>query len=140
MKIFKIVVLTLSGLALFYASAARLFNPAKAVFLQTYFQNPQNSLDIAIDLVSEIRGVGAVMLLGGILALLGAIRPEIRQTSFAVGSVIFGGVILGRLISFYIDGVPHQALIRVAVIEAVLAALNIFCLVRMLAREQKNLK
>lgn len=136
MKIFKIIVLVLSGLALFYASSSRLINPAGAVFLQTFFENPENSLTTAVDLVNEIRGVGAVLLLGGIISLIGAFRTSFTQTSFVVTTVIFGGIVIGRSLSFLIDGIPNQDLIRVAVVEAVLAILNVYCLIQCLIKEK----
>lgn len=138
MKIFKIVVLTLSGLALFYASSTRLINPTEAVFLQTYFVNPANSLATDVDLVNEVRGVGAVMFLGGVTAVVGAIRADFRRTSFVVVTVIFGGVILGRLLSLFFDGMPSQNLIRVVVVECVLGVLNTLGLVSMLITERKS--
>ncbi|MEM9775701.1 MAG: DUF4345 domain-containing protein [Chloroflexota bacterium] len=136
MKTFKIVVLILSGLALFYASSSRLFIPAGAVFLQTFFENPENSLDIAIDLVNEIRGVGSVLFLGGIIALIGARRADFRFTAFVVTNVIFSGIVIGRSLSFLIDGMPHSGLIVVFTTEAVLAVLNIFCLIQFLIKER----
>ncbi|MEM8858003.1 MAG: DUF4345 domain-containing protein [Chloroflexota bacterium] len=137
MRTFKIIVLVLSGLALFYASSSRLIDPAAAVFLQTFFESPQNSLGIAIDLVNEIRGVGAVLLLGGIIALIGARRANFRFTSFVVTNVIFCGIVIGRLLSFLLDGMPNPDLIRVAITEAVLAVLNIVCLVTIIAQGDK---
>jgi len=71
MKIFKIVVLTISGLALFYACSMRLFHPSGAVFLQSFFENPANHLETHIYLASDIRVVGAVMRLGGVWVLMG---------------------------------------------------------------------
>ena len=132
MKTFHIVVLALSGLALFYASTMRLFNPTEAVFLQTFFEHSGNSLDIHTDLVNEIRGVGAVMLLGGFVALLGTIRADFRSAAFVVLTVILGGVVLGRSYSFFIDGIPHANLIRAAIAEGVLGGLNVFCLLNRL--------
>jgi len=108
MEIFKFVVLSISGLALLYACSMRLINPANAVFLQTYFENSENSLKTDIDLVSEIRGVGAVMFLGGIMTLIGTIRTDFRQTSFAVATVLFGGVVLGRSLSFFLMASPTK--------------------------------
>ena len=137
MKIFQIVVLVLSGLALFYASSMRLINPSEAVFLQTYFEAPENSLETNIDLVSEIRGVGAVMLLGGVVALIGVIRVDFRVTSFVVATVIFGGVVLGRALSLFIDGIPNADLIRAATAEMVLTTLNVFCLISILIQDHK---
>lgn len=138
MKIFKIVVLFISGLALFYASSTRLINPTETVFLQTYFANPANILATDVDLVNEVRGVGAVMLLGGITAVFGAIRADFRRTSFVVVTVIFGGVVLGRLLSLFFDGIPSQNLIRVAVVEGVLTVLNILGLVNILITDHKS--
>ncbi|MEL6804279.1 MAG: DUF4345 domain-containing protein [Bacteroidota bacterium] len=129
MKIFQIVVLVLSGLALFYACSMRLIKPSGAVFLQSYFEDPANSLESHVDLANEIRGVGAVMLLGGLIALLGAFRPDFQQTAFVVTTLIFAGVILGRSISWIFDGAPPVNLIRAAIAEAVLAVLNAYCMV-----------
>jgi len=137
MKTFNIVVLSLSGLALFYACSMRLVTPSSAVFLQTYFQNPANSLTSHIDLVNEIRGVGAVMMLGGIVAFLGIRKESFRQSAFVVLAVIFGGVLLGRFTSILIDGMPPADLMRAAVAEGVLTVLNMVCLGKLIAKDYK---
>ena len=138
MRTFKIAILALSGLSLFYASSSRFINPTDAVFLQTYLENTGNGLEIDINLVNETRGIGAVLLLGGIIALIGAIKADFRPTSFVVTTVIFGGIVIGRSLSFFIDGMPYQDLIRVAVIEGVLGTLNVFCLISIFTRGQKS--
>jgi len=135
MKIFQIVVLCLSGLALLYACSMRLINPTHAVFLETYLE--ENTLESDIVLINEIRGVGAVMLLGAIVAFLGAIRAEFQQTAFVVVTVIFGGVVLGRSFSLFIDGIPNPNLMRVAIIEIVLGVLNVVCLIGILIQARK---
>ncbi|MCI4667475.1 MAG: DUF4345 domain-containing protein [Bacteroidia bacterium] len=137
MKTFKVVVLALSGMALFYACASRLINPTDAIFLQSYFENPDNSLAIHKDLANEIRAEGGVMLFGGIIALIGAIRWDFRLVSFVITTVIFGGVILGRSLGLTIDGVPHPAIIRAAIAEGVLFAFNILCLLDVLIKGSK---
>lgn len=128
MEIFKIIVLCLSGLALLYASSMRLFNPKKANFLQIYFANPENKLEYDTDLVNEIRGIGAVMLLGGIAIFLGIILPDFRSSSFVVAIVIFFGVASGRLMSVVLDGKPNKEVIRAMLVEVVLSVFNVFCL------------
>lgn len=138
MRVFETVVLVLSGLALFYASSSRLINPAEAVFLQTYLANPVNSLANDIDLVNEIRGGGAVMLLAGMVVFLGTVKADFRLTSFVVATVILGGVVFGRALSLFIDGMPNEALTRVAIVEGVLGAFNIVCLVNILIKGQKS--
>lgn len=132
MENFQIIVLSLSGLGLFYASSTRLINPLKAIFLQTYFENPENTLESDIDLVSEIRGVGAVMVFGGIVTLPGTILPDFRLTSFVVASVIFCGVASGRLLSLFIDGRPGKSVFRAATAEIALSVLNMLCLISIL--------
>ncbi|MEL6674947.1 MAG: DUF4345 domain-containing protein [Bacteroidota bacterium] len=134
MKKFHPTILVFSGLALFYACSMRLIYPAEAVFLQGYFAHPGNSLELHLDLVNEIRGVGAVMLLGGIATLLGAFRAAFRSTAFVVAVVIFGGVILGRFFSFWVDGFPHGDLLRATVAEGVLAGLNLIGLGQVLTK------
>ncbi|HAA16564.1 MAG TPA: hypothetical protein DCE41_34590 [Cytophagales bacterium] len=125
MEIFKIVVLTLSGLALIYASSMRLINPSKGNFVQTYVENPENVLANDADLLNEIRGIGAVLLLGGITLLLGALLPGFRQTALVIGGVLFVGVVAGRLTSFAVDGIPNVAIERATLIEIVLSVLNV---------------
>ena len=128
MKTFPIIVLLLSGLALSYASASRLFDPAAAVFLQTFFENPTHSLEVSTDLVNEIRGIGTVMLLAGVVAIIGVFRPAFRVTALTVTTVIFVGVALGRAISMGIDGMPPPELMRVFMIEGILALMNLLSL------------
>ncbi len=135
MKTFNNVVLALSGLALFYVCTKRLVDPSAAVFLQAYLEtgNTLNS-----EMASEIRGIGAEMLLAGIVAFLGVFMPRFKLTAFVVLSVLFVGVILGRSVSLVVDGMPDESLLRPATIEMILAALNVFCLTCILIKEWKT--
>ena len=132
MEILRIIILALSGLILFYASSMRLINPKKANFLQTYLADPKNKLENDADLLSETRGIGAVMFLGGIFILLGTIIAAFRQASFVVAIVIFGGVILGRLLSMRLDSSPNSKVIGGAFAEGLFGALNAFGLATLL--------
>ncbi|MEM0995494.1 MAG: DUF4345 domain-containing protein [Bacteroidota bacterium] len=129
MEIFEIVALSLSGLALFYASSMRLFRPVSAQFLLTYHAKPNNDLKQDTDLVNEIRGIGAVMFLGGIAILLGTVLPELRPGSFLVAVVIYVGVVTGRLVSLVLDAPPSAKVVRATLAELLLGGLNVFCLV-----------
>lgn len=135
MKTFDNVVLALSGLALFYVCTMRLIDPSEAVFLRTYLEIG-NTLNI--EMASEIRGIGAEMLLAGIVAFLGIFIPRLKVTSFVVLSVLFVGVVLGRSVSLVVDGMPDESLLRPATIEMILAALNVFCLTYILTKEWKT--
>ncbi len=133
MEIFNIVVLSLSGLTLFFAGIMRLIKPLNSYCLKTYLDNPDIKMEGKVDILNEMRGEGAFTLLGGIIILLGAIFPQLTLTSFIVAVLIFLGFAIGRLVSISIDGKPNKELVVNGTIsELVLGALNIFCLVYIL--------
>ncbi len=138
METFKIIILVLSSLALFYASSSRLIYPLKANALKTYLTHPENDLEKDIDLVNEIRGSGAVMLISGIMILIGVFLPGFRQMAFVIAATIFTGIVAGRLISFGLDGKPNVDVIRASVIEFMLSALSVFCLINILLNSGKS--
>ncbi len=127
MEIFKIVILSLSGLMLLFVGTMRLSNPIK-----TYLKNSGIQLEKDVDLLNEVRGVSSVMLCGGILILLGTIIPQLRLTSFVVAILIFIGFAIGRSVSMGIDGKPNKQLFQGLVFELIFGAANIFCLVNTL--------
>ena len=127
MEIIKIVTLSLSGLLLLFVGAMRLSNPIK-----TYLKNSGIKLENDVDLLNEMRGLSAVMLMGGILILLGTVISQLTFTSFVVAILIFLGFAIGRLLSMRVDGKPNKQIIQGLFFELVFGALNIFCLVSML--------
>ncbi len=133
MNTFNNIVLALSGLALFYVCTMRLMDPSAAVFLQTYLEGSGQT--ITTEMASEIRGIGAEMVLGGIVAFLGIFIARFQVTSFVVLSVIFVGIVLGRSVSLVVDVIPDESLLRPTTVEAVLAGLNVFCLAYILIKK-----
>ncbi len=83
-------------------------------------------------MLSEVRGMSALMSLGGIIILLEPIIPELTITSFFVAILLFGGYAIGRLISLGIDGKPNKMIIIGLVSEVVFCSLNTFGLVNIL--------
>lgn len=136
MKTFGNIVLVLSGLALFYMSTMRLFDPSAVVFLQS-IADPSNVL--TIEMANEIRGMGAENVLGGIVAFLGIFIPRFRFTAFVVLSVLFVGVVLGRSVSLIIDGIPDEHIFRAFHHQALLGVLNVCCLFYILIKEPGSL-
>lgn len=132
MEIFEIVILSLSGLLLFFAGANRLFNPIKSLCLKTYLDNPEIKLESEVDIFNEMRGTGSVTAVVGIIILLGIIIPQIRLTSFVVVSFFFIGFAIGRLLSIGLDGKPNKLLIQGLISELVFGAAHIFCLYNVL--------
>ena len=135
MKIFNNIVLALSGLALFYMSTMRLFDPSAVVFLQS-IADPSSVL--TIEMANEIRAMGAENVLGGIVAFLGIFIPRFRFTAFVVLSVIFVGAALGRSVSLVVDDVPDENIFRAFHHQAILGVLNVFCLAYILIKERKT--
>ena len=127
MEIFKIVVLSLSGLMLLFVGVMRLSNPIK-----TYAKNSGIKLENDVNLLNEMRGVSAVMLFGGIIILLGTIIPTLTITSFIVATLIFIGFAIGRALSIGVDGKPNKQIIQGLIFELVFGTLNIFGLVNTL--------
>jgi hypothetical protein len=127
MEIFKIVILSLSGLLLFFVGTMRLINPIK-----TYLKNSGIKLENDVNLLNEMRGVSSVMLFAGVIILLGTIIPGLTLTSHSIAILLFLGFAIGRVLSFGLDGKPNKQIIQGLVSEIVLGSLNIFCLINTL--------
>ena len=128
MEIFNIVVLSISGLMLFtLAGLLRLINP-----IGNYWKNSGIKIENEVNILSEVRGMSALMLLGGIVIMLGAIVPELTLTSFIVAILLFGGYAIGRLLSIVIDGKPNKMIMIGLVSEVIFCSVHTFCLVNIL--------
>ena len=127
MEIFKIVTLSISGLLLLYGGTSRISNPIK-----NYLKNSGIKLENEVNVLSEARGVSSVMLFSGTIMLLGTIVPELTITSFVVATLILLGFAFGRSLSIALDGKPNKLLIQGLIVEIVLGAANVFCLVNTL--------
>ena len=127
MEIFKIVILSLSGLLLLTVGTLRLSNPIK-----NYLKNSGINLANDVNLLNEMRGVSSVMLFGGIIILLGTFIPKLTIASFIVATLILLGFAIGRLLSIGLDGKPNKLIVQGLISELVLGAANVFCLVNAL--------
>lgn len=132
------IVLVLSSLALLYASSSRLLTPTQAVFLTVTIENTENFLESNTALLNEIRGVGGVLLVGGLVTMLGVFVARLRPISLHVSAVIFSGIVLGRLISFALEGIPSTEIVRIASVESFFCVLTIFCLADMYLRKKNG--
>lgn len=128
MGIINIVVLTISGLLIFtFAGMLRLISP-----INNYLKNSGIKLENEVNLLSEARGMSAVMMFGGIIIMLGTIVPALTVTSFAVAILLLLGYAFGRSLSIVLDGKPNKLLVQGLISEIVLGAANIFCLINIL--------
>ncbi len=128
MEIIKIIILSLSSLLLVFVGLSRLTNPIK-----TYQKNSGITLSNDVNLLNEMRGVGAVMLCAGIITVLGIFIPLLTFTSFIVGTLIFIGFAIGRFASIASDGKPNKQISQGIGFELFLGAANIAGLVIMFA-------
>ncbi len=128
METFKIIILSLSALLLLFVGASRLSNPIK-----TYLKSSGITLNNDVDLLNEMRGVSAVMLLGGILIVLGIFVPQFTMSSFVVGTLLFIGFVIGRLLSVIADGKPNKQIVQGIAFELVLGGANVFGLIQCLS-------
>lgn len=85
------------------------------------------------DIFNEMRGIATVTIFSGVVILLGTIMSDLRLTSFVVAVIFFLGFAIGRSFSVSLDGKPNKDLVQGSFAEFILSALNIFCLVDMLA-------
>jgi Domain of unknown function (DUF4345) len=125
METLNIVILSISGLLLFVvAGVLRISNPIK-----NYQKNSGIKIENEVNTLSEVRGMSALMMFGGLIVLLGTIIPELTITSFVVAILIFLGYAIGRLLSIVLDGKPNKLIIQGLVSELVLGTANVVCLV-----------
>ena len=121
MEIIQMVIMGLSGLLLIFVGSSRLSNPIK-----TYANSSGIHLEKSTDLLNEIRGVSAVMLVAGLLMFTGILLSSFAQTSHVVGALVFLGFALGRFISWRADGRPNKKIVQGIGFELVLGGANLF--------------
>lgn len=131
-EIANYVVLFLSGAILAFAGAMRLFKPAGSFCLQTYLGTPDVQLEDDVDMLSEMRGAGALTLLTGLIVLAGLVSAQVRPTSFAIAALFFLGYGIGRTVSLAVDGKPNRDLVNGTITELLFGVLNIGCLLILL--------
>jgi len=124
MTIFSMVVLGLTGLMLTLVGLMRIFKPAASYCLQTYVKVAGADVAADADMYSEMRGMGVVTMLTGLVLLAGLALPDTRITGHTVGAVFFGGYAIGRIFSFGTDGKPNKDLVNGLGAEVLFGALH----------------
>ena len=127
MEILSIVTQSLSALLLVMVGLMRMTDPIK-----NYAKNSGITFSNDVDVLNEMRGVGAVMLLAGIILVLGIFFDQMTHSSFMVGSLIFIGFLVGRTLGMIKDGKPNKQIIQGMIFELVLGTLNLVCLINFL--------
>ena len=96
----------------------------------------RNGVDIAgnISLLNDVRGYGGVLLGGGLIILAGAFIRSLTFTSALLGAVLYLLFAIGRAVSFALDGLPADTLVKATVVEFVV---GLACLVVLLRFREK---
>lgn len=123
MEILSIVTQSLSALLLIMVGMLRLADPIK-----NYAKNSGITFPGDVDVLNEMRAVGAVMMSAGFILVLGIFFDQMTMTSFVVGSLIFIGFLIGRSFGMVKDGKPNKQIIQGMVFELIFGALNVVCL------------
>ena len=95
-----------------------------------FYESYDIAVDGAVSLSSELRGVGAALVLSGLATAAGAVWVRWAFTSAMVGAVVLLGYASGRFVSLLVDGVPTSATLAAGAVEAVLGAASAWVAVR----------
>jgi len=117
-QVFKVILL-LTGLPLTVLGSWRVFGPV------SFYANSGMTLEPSINLLSEARGAGGVVVGFGLLILLGIFVKQLRFTSSIASFMVFYSYLVARLISIGIDGIPGDVLIQGITGEFVLGTIGL---------------
>jgi len=84
----------------------------------------------SIELTSELRALGGVLLLAGLLIGAGVVRIRWAFPAAIVAATVMLGLALGRVGSAIVDGMPATSVIAAGVIELVLGSASAAVAVR----------
>ena len=124
MELFTTITLIFSGGLLTMVGISRMANPIKTFSNSSGIELPND-----VNLLNEARGLGGMMTLAGIIALLGTYFDQIRLASIAAAFVVFIGFAIGRVVSISSDGKPNPKLIQGLIFELVLGGANAVALI-----------
>lgn len=84
-----------------------------------------------INLLSEMRAAGGVLLVCGVLITYGAFVSHLSYSAVLISTVVYLSYGLSRLIAMGIDGIPSESLITITVFEIAMGLVNGYVLVQL---------
>ena len=118
------VLLIISGIIGIGIGSALLFAPV------AFEASAGINLGEDINLLSEIRAPGGLLVSGGIIILLGAFIPKLRHTALVLSSLFYLSYGISRVLSLIVDGMPHSSLLFATAIEIVIGLLSLLVFVK----------
>jgi hypothetical protein len=118
------VILAFAGFSFIAVGSAILFAP------HPFYASTDVDLVENPTLLSDIHGLGALILSSGILIALGAFVHRLAFMSALVGAVVYLSYVAARLLSLAVDGRPGPSVLGALAAELVLGLGCLFALVR----------
>jgi hypothetical protein len=103
---------------------------AATVTTVTFYGGYDIALDGSIELANELRALGGVLLLAGLVIGAGAVRSRWIFPAAIVAATVMLGLALGRVGSAIVDGMPAASVITAGVIELVLGSASVLVAVK----------
>lgn len=89
-----------------------------------------------VNLLSEIRTPGGLLLAGGAIIFFGAFYSKLTYQSMLLSSLIYLSYGLARLVGIIMDGFPSESLMIAMIAELVIGLLSLFVSIR-LSKQRK---
>lgn len=93
-----------------------------------------------INLLSDTRAAGGTIFAAGCVIALGIIVPKMAHTSLVISSLIYVSYGVSRGLGIIIDGMPDNALVAAAGVEATLGMMGLVLLYQHRQRQQHNVR
>ncbi len=84
---------------------------------------------LSLNMLSDLRGMGGMLLVFGIYSLISVFRPSMRQSALLISSLIYGTFFIFRTLGFVLDGLPDVAVRMAYGVELALAAIGLTLLI-----------
>lgn len=118
------ILLIISGFIGILVGACNLINPIGFAQLNGY------SLPSEVNILSEFRAIGGVLIGMGILISLGSFFYRLTYTSLLTSTIIYLSFGSSRIIAFIADGLPASSLVQVAILEIIFGLINLTFLLK----------
>lgn len=89
---------------------------------------------------SELRGIGGFLAVSGITIFSGAVWLSQRAFALRLGILLNGGIVLGRLLSFAVDGAPSSPMLSAWTFEVATFVLLLGAVALNSTSQNKNLR
>ena len=93
---------------------------------------------VSNDMLSDLRGMGGMLLFAGVFALASGFKRALRFSALVISTLVFSAYVTLRSVSLLLDGMPSNSILIAYCIELVFAFVGIALLLgaEMVSKEQ----